>query len=608
MIRLERSFTFVVLCVLVFLAGFPFAAGSECVEFDGLVQPGIPIAVDTGTGAWLEVQTRLDRVYEVEIETDRDVIVEMWELWFDEGDQCYRLEGEISSRTVAAPGATFQWTDPLPPVESMWLGPADGGAPAAVSLIFEEIAAPPTEEVVVVPAVARVHGAGGEFFQSDVAIFNTSAVQRSVELVLVQGAIEGKRRVATTIGPHEMLDLPDVVGTTFGLDEAVGALRVECPTPCRLLAVSRTYATGSEGTYGQFIPGLAWHDSASRGLSGPVRRVLYLEKSEAFRSNVGFVEVMGLDASVDLTLRDDVGAILATATIVVNRDSHRQINDIFAFLGVDTIGAANLEIVMGSEARVFVYGSVIDNQSSDPVFLPGLKPDRGIAWPDDAGPVLTVAAAAATHGFHGSLWRTDLRALMPDEPDLLVDVAFRPHDGRPPAMASFAVPASGTLAVDDIVSVLGSHGSGVLELSCSAGAMMATTRTYTVSPDGTYGQAIPANSNFVNLDHGTVLGLRGDENFRSNVGLVNPHSNPIRVALELRSADDELLGTRQEELGSLEAIQINDIFGAFGLPGCAACRLDYRSESDSGSDNIVVYGSVIDNRSGDPVFVPAQVF
>jgi hypothetical protein len=299
---------------------------------------------------------------------------------------------------------------------------------------------------------------------------------------------------------------------------------------------------------------------------------------------------------------------VARGDIVVAAGTHRQVNDVLGFLGAGDVGVAALEVEVHSQARVIVYGSVVDNLSSDPIFVPGLRPDTGLPWQHDAGRFLDVPAAAATAGYHGTRWRTDVRALMPDEPDPVVEVTFTPHSGDPPATSSFAAGRGGLLVLDDVVTQLGAGGSGVLELVCPAGSMLATTRTYTTSPGGTYGQFIPALSTLVNLHRGTVLGLRGDERFRSNVGIVNPGARAARVTLELRTSANELLATRTEVIGPGAAVQINDVFGHLGVEGCAACRLDYRAESDGSGANVVVYGSVIDNSSGDPVFIPAQSF
>ena len=155
-----------------------------------------------------------------------------------------------------------------------------------------------------------------------------------------------------------------------------------------------------------------------------------------------------------------------------------------------------------------------------------------------------------------------------------------------------------------MVAALGASGAGQLQLLSPTGTILATSRTYTTSEAGTYGQFIPAEWLFVDLDRGVVLGLKGTDDYRSNVGLVNPVGEPVEVELRLVSAAGEVLGSRMESLAPGEGRQINDVFRAFGLDGCDLCRLEFEHVAGSGGGDVYVWGSVIDSRSGDAIFVP----
>jgi hypothetical protein len=133
---------------------------------------------------------------------------------------------------------------------------------------------------------------------------------------------------------------------------------------------------------------------------------------------------------------------------------------------------------------------------------------------------------------------------------------------------------------------------------------VAASRTYTTSESGTYGQFIPAEWLFVDLDRGVVLGLRGTADYRSNVGLFNPFDDPVEVRLRLVSVAGELLASRTESLAAVEGRQINDVFRAFGVDGCDLCRLEFEAAAATGRDDVYVWGSVVDNRTGDAIFVP----
>ncbi len=426
--------------------------------------------------------------------------------------------------------------------------------------------------------------------------------RQTANLVLVPGGSFPKQVVPVEIGAGQTLALDDVVGTLFGLDDAVGALRIETAMTS-LFTVSRTYATSDAGSYGQAVPAVSW-DSAAGGNNGTVRTLLHLASSAAFRSNVGFVEVLGLDAELDLEMNDPTGAVLGRRTLILPASSHLQVNDIFAFLGAPDTDCASLRVEILNQARVFTYASVVDNRSSDPLFVPGMNPEPGPLWALDAGRTLLVPAAAATGGLHGTRWLTDLR-VQELEAAPAVDVTFIPADGSAPRAGSFDFAGSGPLAVDDVVTRLGGVGNGHLLLTSAGGRIVATSRTYTAGSDGTYGQFVGALP-FGSLEHGVVLGLEGSLDFRSNLGIVNDQESPTAVELRLVSAAGEVLGRRTITVPPQRRRQITDVFGFFGVPGGEACWLEFRTVQGPGPERrLYVHGSVVDNRSGDPSTMPA---
>ena len=77
---------------------------------------------------------------------------------------------------------------------------------------------------------------------------------------------------------------------------------------CVLATASRTANHGSEGTYGQFVPGVA----AGQGLEGG-GVVLHIDKGSTTRSNLGIVETDGSSVGVEIRLRDELGRPLGSA-------------------------------------------------------------------------------------------------------------------------------------------------------------------------------------------------------------------------------------------------------------------------------------------------------
>jgi len=586
---------------------FPVAAQESCLEFEAYLSPGDRFELTVTDGSWLEVITRFDRVYGFTVSAVPGTVFEIWSLdtGYKMGEDCAAEDDLIASGVVSESVAILDWTDPTPGGDGLKIRlPANTG-PTTITLELVELAAPPSNDVLVVPAVAHTRGVRGELFQSDLVVFNPLGVEVPAALVLVTGG-GLKRRVEIVVGAYESVAFEDIVATVFGLEDAVGALRVEGPIVRALKLVSRTYALTGVGTYGQFVPALSFNDAATLGYRGAVRVLPHLAKSDEFRSNLGFVEVFGLEADVDLRMVDEAGDVLAAAELTVPPFAHRQINDVFGFLGAEGHANAAVRLELTSHGRVFTYASVVDNRSSDPIFVPGLIPDSAapfMGWPDQSNNLL-VYAAASTRGAFGTRWRTDLRVLPSEAGIGALEVTFVPNDGSASSIGTFEFIGSGPLAVDDVVSRLGASGAGHLRLHSPGGTMLATSRTYTTDDGGSYGQFIPTGWSLGHLDRGVVLGLRGNEHYRSNVGLVNPFLKPVEVELRLVSAVGELLGSRVDTLGADQGRQINDIFRVFGVVGCDLCRLEFEVASDIGPKEVYVWGSVVDNRSGDAIFVP----
>ena len=579
-------------------------ASGSCIDFEAYLRPGEVIELTVTDQVWIQFEVRFDHVCRFTISAVPETVLEVWNLYYIEGEDCFVEDDLLASEVVSESIATLDWTDPTVTQDGVRIVMPAGVGPTTVTLELEELAAPPEDDVLVVPAVAHTTGARGELFQSDVVIFNPIPVEVPAALVLVPAEGETGQRVEVTVAPSAMVAYEDIVANVFGLDDAVGALRVEYPNHRTLKVVSRTYALTDLGTYGQYVPALRFTDAATLGWRGAVRVLPHLAKSDEFRSNLGFVEVLGLAADLDLRMVDEAGEVLASTDLTVPPFEHRQINDVFDFLGVDPRANAAIRLELKSHGRVFAYASVVDNRSSDPIFVPGLIAEPAGPFLGDESNTLVVPAAASTRGAFGTRWRTDLR-VVPNGADIgALEITFVPDDGSAPSSGTFEFTGSGPLAVDDVVSRLGTSGAGHLWLHSPGGTMVATSRTYTTSDGGSYGQFIPTEWLFENLDRGVVLGLKGNEHFRSNVGLVNPHNNPIEVELRLVSAAGDLLGSRVETLGADQGRQINDVFSVFGVAGCDLCRLEFEVESVIGRDDLYVWGSVIDNRTGDAVFLP----
>jgi hypothetical protein len=154
--------------------------------------------------------------------------------------------------------------------------------------------------------------------------------------------------------------------------------------------------------------------------------------------------------------------------------------------------------------------------------------------------------------------------------------------------------------------------AGAIELTYdpAAGELSATSRTYTPTiPAPTFGTAIPALDASQARVRTVFLGLANnggdlDSGFRTNAGAYNPSDASASVTFTLYGSDGVPRGTPLSlTFAAREARQVNDVFAAAGVGGDVSTG-SYLVVASSAP--LFAYVTVIDNQSGDSVFVPAS--
>jgi hypothetical protein len=585
----------VVLLVLSAVELHSIDSSDDCVVAPDILAAGDTLTLSIDQPTWLSTSTSFEHVYRVEASGNDGARLEIWISSYDSGTYCQNIRRQDAAAELSH-GATLEWTQ-TSELEVIRLVPSAAGVTEELSLTMKEVAAPPPGKVTVIPAVAHAPGVAGAFFQTDVRIFNP--YNQAAEVLLVLAASEGQssRTAEVTVAPYSIVALDDVVHSQLGLDNATGALSIH--SLFDLVVISRTYTETERGTVGQFIAAEPWSNAAGRFswfAEDSTRYLLPVGTSERYRYNLGLVEVLGLEAELTIAAHDRTGTVIASRVMSLSPFSHKQINNVLGFLGIEDLESGGISVKLDSHARVFAYVSVIDELSSDPVYNPGL------ARRDAAAKLYLPVAAAGSGGF-GSQWRTDLRVLAV-APTEGVFITFIPTDGSRLRRGLFAMDG-GVLAIDDVVSRLGGRGSGALSiLSYGTGAqrILATSRTYNLTAAGTYGQLIPALDFHGAINRGVVIGVDRSEEYRTNFGMFNPNLEAVDVIIRLVSAAGNLLGSATQSLAPESHIQLNDIFAVLNVPWQRNCRVDI--EVDHSWQGVHAYASVIDNQSGDAIYIP----
>ncbi len=259
---------------------------------------------------------------------------------------------------------------------------------AALALLL----APPlflTAETLTIPAVTSLPvGSAASPFFSDVRVFNTS-YSSPVTVTGVYRCFLGScpataPQVTFTLAARESRAFDDMVFATFNAPSSGGAVEFTS-SGSDVRVTSRLFSTAPMPTVGMFIPGL--RNSEAHSVS-----VLTSLANGAFRTNIGVYN--GEDSGVSVTIRLFNGATqLGTQSVNLGPRSGTQINRIFDAVGQGGLTTTNAYAVVetsSDNAEVFSYAAVIDNTTTDPIFVTGAEDERAPSGPAPAAQTINV--------------------------------------------------------------------------------------------------------------------------------------------------------------------------------------------------------------------------
>jgi len=438
---------------------------------------------------------------------------------------------------------------------------------------------------------AHAAGAANTNWRTDLRILNPGDEAAAVRVYLLK-----PDRDNSALGSFVDLNIPaqgqkvvsDIFFSRFSYNGS-GGLLIES-TEEQLVVTSRTFNQVPGGTYGQFIPGVSVDDALQAGEEG---QILYLAKSDDFRSNLGFCATTnrGGELSVEIYLSN--GGNAGQRSFTFEAFGQNQINDIFSAVGAEPSDV--VRAVVRSTAPVVVYVSIVDGNTGDPVAV--------MAAPGSAASTrLAIPAAARAAGAEGSLWRTDVRIFNPS--DATANFQLRYHSkgsGGVDQSKSLTLGPGNFAAYDDVMqSVFAlSSANGALSIESNQ-PLMAYSRTYNQSSEGTFGQSIPAEAVSSALQGEKVRLYTGLSNsgFRSNAGFFNPGNENATVSLQLYDSAGSKLGSALNKvLAPGEMNQINEVLSEVGAPSATVASAWLSSDQP-----VLAFVSVIDNESNDPVY------
>jgi hypothetical protein len=224
---------------------------------------------------------------------------------------------------------------------------------------------------------------------------------------------------------------------------------------------------------------------------------------------------------------------------------------------------------------------------------------------------LIIPASANVEGANQTRWRTDLeiKAENDESAAFTIELLESGTNNSDPVSVDGAVGVGQSVRFENLLEeTFGFTGSGALRITTTSGRILATSRTFNDDPAGTFGQTIPAvpEGRATTFDSDTTLiqlsrSSDPTTGFRTNIGVVNTVGESIDMEFELRYADGSVINTLTRTLRPLEHRQINDIFNVAGAGDVGDGYAIVRTTTENGA--FIAYASVVDNGSGDAVFI-----
>ncbi len=476
----------------------------------------------------------------------------------------------------------------------------------------------PPPDSLIVPAVGHLSGLNAAAYASDVRLANLSASVMRYQLNFTLSRTDGTQSGQSTtieVDPGATLALDDILTSFFGLGSdgasASGMLEIRSlststssssTTPSVTVASSRTFTTSTAGTFGQFIPAIPFSSFVTSVSSKNVLSLQHLAQSSAYHTNLGLVEGSGQSASVLLHVFDDAGTELARIPLALLPGEHRQIT---SFLQQNAISVADGRIeveVTSATGSVSAYASVVDNVTNDPYLVPAVL-KGGTTSTRSVLPDVEVNVASSR--------QSDVRLFNGGSTTANATLIFSPQPGMPGSAQSVqvSVPPGQVKGLDNILQSsfnLSTSAGALLVTTPSASSLVVTGRTYTKTGTGTFGQfmsaATPADSVGLGDRSLQLLQLEDSDQFKTTIGFAETSGKAVTVEIAVIPPDAKAYPKVQIDVGPNGFQQI--ALSSFALGNIYDARVTIRVVSGSGK--ITAYGSVVDQQTLDPTYVPGQ--
>jgi uncharacterized repeat protein (TIGR01451 family) len=471
---------------------------------------------------------------------------------------------------------------------------------------------------VVIPSVGHLPGFSSQW-QSDIRIANVATLSKKVQLTFSAGSASSLAVKQTTINIDggSTIAFDDIVRNWFGVgpmnDSSNGVLTVQpldatgkpdLSVSKAAVASSRTFNTSALGTLGQFIPAVPLANFISKAPgSASILALQQIAQTSTFHTNLGLVEATGKAANVLVSVFNGAGSKVLELPVNLAAGEQRQLNSFLSDNGI-TLTNGHIEVQATSgDGKVTAYASVIDNRTTDPLLVSGVP----LGTVNASRFIIPGVASLDT----GATWRSDVRVFNSSPSPQTATLTLYPT-GNPSASVTsdVSIQPGEVKALDDIVHTtfgLSNAGGALHVTTATVTPLVVTARTFNDTAAGTLGQFLQAVTPADAVGNGErslqLLQMEDSPRYRTNLGLAEVTGKAVTAEVTVILPDSKVAPKVQIPLAAFEYRQFS-IISSLGLGNTYNARISVRVIDGQGK--VTAYGSVIDQKTQDPTFVPAQ--
>ncbi|MGK2856260.1 MAG: PKD domain-containing protein, partial [Thermoanaerobaculia bacterium] len=400
------------------------------------------------------------------------------------------------------------------------------------------------------PVVAHLDGQNDTKWRTDLQIYNTDPANApiSLEFEFRGGSTQFTKTIVLSASTMVYEDFLSVLVAPFALDDA-GPVIVRGSGASLPQMWTRTYTVDASGigSYGQLIPAVRL-DTSPQSSEAPGSYVVPgLEISSRYRTNLGLVNPSNQTVQATVTVADDsmLGFPIGQFTIDIGPYALTQIGNLADRVTQLRDGKPfSIRIATVGNASLVVYGSMIDQTSNDPVYIPGIHEST------QAGAEKRIQVVpGAGHIVQGNdTWRSDVVVYNADTVPVRFNLSYFDSAGQKVAEAvEQALGPGAFMRVEDVLrwpllDKTPPDSFGMIKIETIGTGIVrypiVLERTYKDRGElGTFGQGIPGISpDRPNVELGKpafIAGVRSDTSFYTNLGLVAVGNEPSKVKVSL---------------------------------------------------------------------------